>query len=100
VIARSEIFAVWAALNQLSENINDAIWVVLLRLIKTKKIQLGAFFLSTLAIHLTKLNRVIQAVCFDFAQVEAYEELCINKLSDAAAKSELKANWRLLLAVK
>jgi len=29
---------------------------------------------------------------FDFAQVKASEELCINKLSDAAAKSELKAN--------
>ena len=28
----------------------------------------------------------------DLAQVKALVELCINKLSDAAAKSELKAN--------
>jgi len=48
--------------------------------------------LSTLAIHLTKLNKFIQAVCFDFAQVKASVALCINELSDAAAKSELEAN--------
>jgi len=29
---------------------------------------------------------------FEFAQVKASVELCINKLSDAAAKFELKAN--------
>ena len=41
--------------------------------------------------HLTELTKVIQAGCFDFAQVKASLELCINKLSDATAKSELKA---------
>ena len=30
--------------------------------------------------------------CYYFAQMKASVELCINKLSDAAAKSELKAN--------
>ena len=46
--------------------------------------------MSTLAPHLTELSKVFQAVCFDFAQVEASVELCINKLSDATVKSELK----------
>jgi len=59
---------------------------------KNKKFQHSAFLLSTLAFHLTKLNKVIQAVCFDFAQVKASAEQCINKFSDAAAKSDLKAN--------
>jgi len=31
--------------------------------------------------------------CFNFAQMKASVELCINMLSDVAAKSELKANW-------
>jgi len=66
--------------------------VVLLRLKKNKKFQHGAFFLSTLASHLTELSKVFQAVCFNLAQMKASVELCINKLSDAAAKSELKAN--------
>jgi len=57
---------------------------------KNKKFQHGAFLLSTLVPHLTELSKVFQAVCFDFAQVKASVELCINKLSDAAAKSELK----------
>jgi len=59
---------------------------------KNKKFQRGAFLLSTLALHLTKLSKVTQAGCFDFAQVKASVELCINEDSDAAAKSELKAN--------
>jgi len=46
--------------------------------------------LSTSVSHLTELSKVIQSVCFDFAQVKASVELCINKLFDAAAKSELK----------
>jgi len=32
--------------------------------------------------------------CFDFAQVKASVELCTNKLSDTAAKSDLKANFQ------
>jgi len=32
------------------------------------------------------------AICIDFAQMKASVELCINKLSDATAKFELKAN--------
>jgi len=41
---------------------------------------------------LTELSKVFQAGCIDFAQMKAFVELCINKLSDAAAKCELKAN--------
>jgi len=45
--------------------------------------------LPTLPPHLTELSKVFQAGCFNFAQTKASAELCINKLSDAAAKSEL-----------
>jgi len=38
------------------------------------------------------LNKVIQAGCFNFAQMKASLELCIKNLSDAAAKSKLKTN--------
>ena len=38
--ARSEILAVWAALKQLSENKNDAMCLVLLRLMKTKNLNM------------------------------------------------------------
>ena len=48
--------------------------------------------MSTLAPHLTELSKVFQAGCFDLAQVKAFVELCINKLSDAAAEFVLKAN--------
>jgi len=41
---------------------------------------------------LTELSKVIQAGCFDFVQMKSCVELCINKLYEAAAKSELKAN--------
>jgi len=47
--------------------------------------------MSTLPPHLTELNKVFQAECFNFAQMKA-SVLCINKLPDAAAKSELQAN--------
>jgi len=57
-----------------------------------KQFQHGAFLLSTLVPDLTELRKGFQAVCFDFARVKASVELCINKLSDAAAKSELKVN--------
>jgi len=39
---------------------------------------------------MTELSNGFQAVCFDFAQVKASVEMCINKLPDAAAKSEFK----------
>jgi len=58
---------------------------------ENKQIQHGAFLLSTLPPHLTELSDVFQAGCFNFAQMKASVELCISKLSDAAAKSELKA---------
>ena len=57
-----------------------------------KQFQHGAVLLSTLAPHLRELSKVFQTVCFDLAQVKASVELCINKFSDAAAKSELIAN--------
>jgi len=44
VRARSEILAIWAAVKQLSENKNDAICVVLLRLMKTKNINMVLSF--------------------------------------------------------
>jgi len=64
---------------------------------KNKTFQHRSFLLSTLVPHLTELSNVFQAVCFDFAQVKASVELCINKLSDAAAKSELKLISRSLI---
>jgi len=45
-----------------------------------------------MALQLTELSKVFQAGCFDFAQVKTSIELCVNKLSDAAGKTELKAN--------
>jgi len=47
-------------------------------------------FLRTFLPHLTELSKVFQAEYLNIAQVKASVELCINKLSDAAAKSELK----------
>jgi len=59
---------------------------------ENKKCQHGAFLSSTLASPLTELSKVFQAGCFDFARMKSSVELCINKLCDAAAKSEFKAN--------
>jgi len=59
---------------------------------ENKKIEHGAFLLSRLAPHLTELSNVFQAGYFNFVQIKASVELCFNKLSDAAAKSDLKAN--------
>jgi len=82
-----------AALKQLSGNKNDAMCVVLLRLIKKKNFNtVLSFCQRTRAPHLTGLSKVFQAGCFDFEQVKTSVELCINKLSDAAAKSELEVN--------
>jgi len=49
-------------------------------------------FCQTLAPHLTELSKFSKAGCFNCTQMKASVELCINKLSDGAAKSELKAN--------
>jgi len=59
---------------------------------ENKKFQHAAFLLSTLAPHLTELSKVFQAGYLNFAQMKASVELCINKLSDAAAKPELETN--------
>ena len=64
---------------------------------KNKKFQHDAFFLSALALHLTKLTKVDEAGCFDFAQVKASVELCINKLSAAAANPSLKLIAKILI---
>jgi len=56
--------------------------------------------LSALALHLTKLTKVVQAGCFDFAQGKASVELCINKLSDAAANPSLKLIAKSLEVIK
>jgi len=59
---------------------------------ENKKYKHAAFLLSTLSPHLTELSKVFRAGYLNFAQMKASVELCINKLSDAAAKPELKAN--------
>jgi len=56
--------------------------------------------LSALALHLTKLSKVDQAEYFDFALVKASVELCINKLSDAAADPSLKLISKSLIVIK
>jgi len=61
---------------------------------ENKKFQHGAFLLSTLAPHLTELTEVFQARYFNFAQMKVSVELCINKLSDTAAKSEIESNCK------
>jgi len=61
------------------------------------KSQHAALLLSTLPPHLTELRKVFQAGCFNFAQMKASVKLCINKLSGAAAKSELAANCEKLV---
>ena len=58
---------------------------------ENKKISTCSFLLSTLAPHLTELSKDFQAGYFNFAQMKASVKLCINKLSGAAGKSELKA---------
>jgi len=69
---------------------NDAMCVVLRRPTKIKNFNtMVSFWQRTLALHLTELSKIFQAGCFDFAQMKASVELCINKLSDAAAISEL-----------
>jgi len=92
VRAGSEILVIWAALKQLLENKNEAMCVASLRLIKTKKMQHGASFCQHW--HHTWQNWAVflRGGCFDFPQVKSSVELCISKLSDAAAKSEFKAN--------
>jgi len=59
---------------------------------ENKIFQHAAFLLSTLVLHVTELSKVFQAGCFNFTQMKASVELCINKLSDAAAKSKPEAN--------
>jgi len=53
-----------------------------------KKISTCCFPFVNVGINLTELSKVLQEGCFNFAQMKASVELCINKLSDAAAKSE------------
>jgi len=91
VRTRSAILSIWAALKQLSENNNDAMCIVLLRLIK-QKISTWRFLFVNIGTSPDKTEQSYSSRMFDFAQVKASVELCINKLSDAAAKFELKAN--------
>jgi len=60
---------------------------------ENKKIHYGAFLFLTLLSRLTELSKVFQAGCFNVAQMKASVELCTAKLSDAAAKTQLKADW-------
>ena len=59
---------------------------------ENKIFQHAAFLLSRLALHLTELSKGFQAGCFNFAQMKASVELCINELSHAAAQSKPEAN--------
>ena len=68
--------------------------------LQKQKIQHDAFFLSALPLHLTKLNNVDRAGCFDFAQVKASVELCTNKLSDSAANPRKKLIAKSLIVIK
>ena len=61
---------------------------------RKQKISACAFVLSTLPPHLKELSNVFQARCFNFAQMKASVEICINKLSDDAANSELEAIFK------
>jgi len=60
---------------------------------ENEKIHHGAFLLPTLPPHLTELSKGFQAGYFDFAHMKASIKLCINRLFDTAAKSELKVDW-------
>jgi len=66
---------------------------------ENKNVQHGAFLLSTLAPHLAELSKAFQAGCFNFAQMKTSVELCIDKFSDADAKSELEANCESLKVI-
>jgi len=63
---------------------------------ENKKFHHGAFLFSTLLFHLTELSTIFQKGCFNFAQMKASVEPCINKLSDSdtAAKPELKSDCK------
>jgi len=61
-------------------------WALFTATYENKKFHYGAFLFLTLLPHLTELSEVFQAGCFNLAQMKASVELCINKLSDAAAK--------------
>jgi len=63
-------------------------------LLRLKKNNLN--MVATLLPHLTELIKIFQAVCFDIAHVKASVELCINKPSDATAKSELNVKSLLV----
>jgi len=59
---------------------------------ENKKFHYRAFFIPILLPHLTELSKNFRAGCFNLAQMKASVALCINKVSDAAAKSELKTD--------
>jgi len=92
VRARSEILAIWGALKQMSENKNNGNVRCFTATYENETFRHGAFLLLIFPPHLTELSRDYQAGCFNYAQMKASVELCINKLSDAAVESELKAN--------
>ena len=89
VRARSEILAICTALNQLSQNQNDAMCVVLLRLMKTK-ISTCCFPFVNVGTSPDRTEQSFQAGCFSFAQMKTSVELCISKLSDAELNPSFK----------
>jgi len=58
---------------------------------KTSGANMGGAKLASCPRAPSNLVTPLQTGCFNFAQMKASVELCINRLSDATAKSELKA---------
>ena len=90
VRAKSEILGIWAALKQLSKKMKQC--ALFYCDFENNKFQHGAFLLSALPPRLAELRKVCLAGCLNFAYMKASIELCISKLSYAAAISEIKAN--------
>ena len=60
--------------------------------LRKQKISIWYFPFVNIATLPDRTNQTFQAGYFNFALMKASVELCINKLSHAAAKSEFKAN--------
>ena len=62
---------------------------VVVLLLLTNKFQHGAYLFVDIATSPDRSEQSFQAGCSTFAQMKISIKLCINKLSDAAGKSEL-----------
>jgi len=62
-----------------------------------QKNSLWRFPFPNIATSSDRTEQSFQAGCFNLSQMKASVELCITKLSDTAAKSELKADWERIV---